>query len=50
MNYVVIGWLEGSFYRKDFASYGDACCYQANLEAEGATSVDLFKVPTDLPF
>ena len=50
MSYAVIGWLEGTFYRKDFCSYGDACNYEANLEAAGATSVDLFTIPSDLPF
>lgn len=50
MTYAVIGWLEGSFYRKDFCSYGDARSYEASLEAAGATYVDLFVIPTDLPF
>lgn len=50
MLYVVIGWLEESFYRKDFCSYGDARSYEAALEAAGARDVDLFTAPTDLPF
>lgn len=50
MSYAVVGWLESFFYRKDFCSYGDACNYAANLEAAGATSVELFMIPSDLPF
>jgi hypothetical protein len=50
MSYSVIGWLEGCFLKKDFVSRGDAKRYEANLEAAGATSVDLFEIPTNLPF
>lgn len=50
MLYAVIGWLEGSFYRKDFCSYGAARSYEANLEAAGARDVDIFTIPSDLPF
>jgi hypothetical protein len=50
MNYAVIGWLDGSFYRREYASYGDARTFVEVLEAAGATDVDLFEMPSDLPF
>lgn len=51
MNYAVIGYLEGSFVRKDFVSQGDAHNFEATLEAAGATSTDVFDIRDgDLPF
>lgn len=50
MSYAVIGWLEETFYRKDFCSYGDARNFEATLEAAGARDVDLFEIPSNLPF
>lgn len=50
MNYAVIGWLEGEFIRRDFMSRGDARNFEAALESAGATDVDLFDIPSNLPF